>query len=42
MKLIDKTISLFDLIRDKKELKIILDYADDLPTRIVSDKLRIR
>ena len=41
-KLIDKTISIFDLLTDKKELTIKCDYNEKLPLRINSDKFRIR
>ncbi|CAD8044052.1 unnamed protein product [Paramecium primaurelia] len=41
-KLIDKTISLFDLLKEKKGLNITFNYDPKLPLKINSDKLRIR
>ncbi|CAD8046193.1 unnamed protein product [Paramecium sonneborni] len=41
-KLIDKTISLFDLLKEKKGLNITFNYDPKLPFKINSDKLRIR
>ncbi|CAK78700.1 unnamed protein product (macronuclear) [Paramecium tetraurelia] len=41
-KLIEKTISLFDLLKEKKGLNITFNYDQKLPIKITSDKLRIR
>lgn len=41
-KLIDKTISLFDSLKEKKELQITFNYDPKLNLKINSDKLRIR
>ncbi|CAD8043106.1 unnamed protein product [Paramecium primaurelia] len=41
-KLINKTISIFDIQKEKKELTIILKYEDNVPQFLNSDKNRIR
>ncbi|CAD8053299.1 unnamed protein product [Paramecium sonneborni] len=41
-KLIEKTISIFDIQKEKKELNIKLNYDDNIPQFVNSDKNRIR
>ncbi|CAD8061250.1 unnamed protein product [Paramecium sonneborni] len=41
-KLIEKTISIFDIQQEKKELNIELNYDDNIPQFVNSDKNRIR
>ncbi|CAD8047606.1 unnamed protein product [Paramecium sonneborni] len=41
-KLIKKTISIFDSLKDKKDIMITFNYDQKLPVQVSSDKFRIR